>query len=84
MSIGIRSDHVMGSSQWKKPPTCCKQLKDAFEEKFLFASNFVEGEKDQSNLIYMMPVDDTGELVRRDGVGISHCPWCGTKLNIRK
>jgi hypothetical protein len=71
MKVDIPADHVMGSSKWQKPPKCCEQLKNAFEEKFLFASNIVDGEHDQFSLIYMMPVDETGDLVRRKGVAIA-------------
>lgn len=76
------ADHVGGSFAWEKEPACCELLKLAVDdEKFVFVSNFTEG---GNNLFYFMPLASDGSLARSDGVTISYCPWCGTKIQARK
>jgi hypothetical protein len=31
-----------------------------------------------------MPLTSDGYLARDSGIAISHCPWCGTKIQARK
>jgi hypothetical protein len=78
IDINLKPDHVAGGFEWETEPHCsCGQLKQAIENRFVFASNF----SDQgSNLFYMLPVDAGGRLVKRDGVQIAYCPWCGDKI----
>ncbi|KQZ95739.1 hypothetical protein ASD74_13170 [Rhizobium sp. Root564] len=84
-AIRISSDHVEGGFKWVKKPDCCQQLKNAFEERFIFVASMVDGEEPNDyNLVYIMPLDDTGEPVRKKGIAISHCPWCGTGISVRK
>ena len=82
MEIGQVADHIGGNFEWEVAPACCDLLKDAVdEEKFVFVSNFTDGGK---NAFYMMPVTSEGYFARDNGITISHCPWCGTKISARK
>lgn len=84
IELDQNDDHVGGRFQWEREPSCCSQLKAAIDEdKFIFVSNFVDGENGP-NSFYMMPVDADGYLARSKGVQISHCPWCGTAIDARK
>lgn len=53
------------------------------DERFIFVSNFVDG-KEGPNTFYMLPVTSDGYFARSDGIQITHCPWCGTKIDARK
>ena len=81
--IQQNEDHIGGNFEWEKPPECsCGMLRDAIEtEQFLFVSNMVGS---SGNAVYMMPVMPDGSYVRSNGVVISHCPWCGDKIEARK
>lgn len=82
MDPAIPDYHVEGGFKWSKPPKCkCGQLAHAFEEKFFFVSNFVDGD---DAMVYMMPVDSNGHFVRSTGVAIAYCPWCGDKIQVNK
>ena len=82
MKIDQKADHIGGNFEWEKPPKCCGMLKDAVdEEKFIFVSNFTSNDE---NVFYMMPVMSEGYFARNNGITISHCPWCGTKITGRK
>ncbi len=76
-----KPDHVHGNFEWEKEPSCCENLLQALEEKFVFVSNFTDGGMNQ---IYMMPLISGGYLAKSDGIPIHHCPWCGEKLKVRK
>ena len=82
MSVDLKADHVHGGFEWEKEPACsCGQFAQAIEDKVIFVSNFTVG---GCNLCYFLPLDADGELYRSDGVNISHCPWCGDKIEARK
>jgi hypothetical protein len=83
----LNKDHVGGGFEWKVKPICsCGRLIEAVDkDKFVFVSNFVDGDgEEETNLFYMMPLDANGSLARSKGVQISHCPWCGDKIVGRK
>ncbi len=83
MSLGLKPDHVGGGFEWEREP-CCDLLKSAVdEEHFVFVSNFVGG-PEKANSFYIMTLGSDGRLARSDGLSISYCPWCGTKINARK
>jgi hypothetical protein len=85
--LGQNKDHVWPNFKWEKRPNCkCGMLVRAVEEeKFVFVSNFSDGQGDQkSNMFYIMPLASDGEFVRSDGLPIHHCPWCGDKIVGRK
>jgi hypothetical protein len=82
LNINLKADHIGGGFEWEREPRCCDLFRDAVEEnKIVFVSNFSDS---GNNLFYMMPVDADGELFKGDGVGISFCPWCGTKITGHK
>jgi hypothetical protein len=84
IDVHQNNDHIGGNFEWAVEPSCCSLLKDAVdEERFIFVSNFVD-KKGGPNTFYMLPVTSDGHLARSDGVQISHCPWCGTKIDARK
>lgn len=77
-------NHIGGNFEWERAPSCCSLLRAAVdEEQFIFVSNFVDG-KTGPNSFYMLPVTADGMLARSNGVQISHCPWCGTRIEARK
>jgi hypothetical protein len=81
--LGITKNHIGGNFEWEREP-CCDLMKGAVdEEKFVFVSNFVMG-KEGPNSFYIMTLDADGRLARSDGLPISYCPWCGTKIGARK
>lgn len=83
IDLGLKPDHVGGGFEWEREP-CCDLLKAAVdEERFVFVSNFVGG-LEKANSFYIMTLDADGRLARSDGLTISYCPWCGTKINARK
>jgi len=85
IDVDQQKNHVWPNFKWAKPPTCCEHLQAAFEEQFLFVSNFVFGEGDsQTNGVYMLPVTSEGFFARDSGIVISNCPWCGSKISVRK
>jgi hypothetical protein len=82
LNLEIRPDHVEGRFKWDAEPSCsCGRLKGAFQERFFFVANMVEG---NNSMVYMMPVDSHGHLARSGGVQIYNCPWCGDKIKVRK
>jgi len=82
IDVDQNKDHVGGNFTWAIQPSCCDLLKSAVdEERFIFVGNM--GTK-ASNNFYMLPVTNEGYLARTDGVGISYCPWCGTKIAGKK
>lgn len=81
LSMNLKADHISGGFEWEIEPQCCGLFRDAVKNKFIFVSNFSDG---GNNLFYMMPLDSEGGLFKRDGVGISFCPWCGTKITGHK
>lgn len=82
MNPGVNEDHIGGNFKWEVAPSCCSLLKSAVdEEKFVFVSNFTDG---GNNSLYMMPVADDGSFARSNGIPIGFCPWCGTKIAVRK
>ncbi len=82
IDTGVPADHVEGGFEWAKKPQCsCGRLEHAFEEKFFFVANMTEGD---DFIVYMMPVDSDGSFVRRSGVQVAHCPWCGDKIRVAK
>lgn len=84
IKLDLKPDHIGRGFEWEREPSCCSLLKAAVdEEKFVFVSNFVEG-KQGPNSFYIMPITEDGTLARSDGVSISYCPWCGTKIDARK
>ncbi len=75
-------DHIGGNFEWEIEPNCkCGRIKEAVDEQFVFVSNFTD---DGFNHFYMMPVTAEGYLFRGNGLPISHCPWCGDKIQGRK
>ncbi|AZO54893.1 MULTISPECIES: hypothetical protein [unclassified Mesorhizobium] len=82
MEFDQSKDHVGGNFEWDVAPNCCTLLKAAVDDdKFIFVSNFAS---EGNNSFYMMPVTSEGYFARDNGVAISHCPWCGTKIVGRK
>ena len=83
MDLNLKRDHVGGGFNWEVEPKCtCGLLKPAIEEEqMIFVSNFTNG---GFNVCYMMPLEAEGTLARTDGVTITHCPWCGDKIECRK
>jgi hypothetical protein len=86
IDVDQEKNHIGGNFEWEKEPKCsCGKLKDAVDEKFLFVSNFVDGEgENESNQFYILPVNSEGFFARADGIPISNCPWCGDKIIGRK
>lgn len=82
IDIDQNEDHIGGNFEWETPPDCCGLLKAAVDdEKFVFVSNFTS---EGFNSLYMLPVTSDGFLARSNGLPISHCPWCGTEIKVRK
>lgn len=82
IDVDQNADHVGGTFEWEVPPQCCEMLPAAVDdEKFIFVSNFTS---QGGNSFYMLPITESGYLARTDGIPISHCPWCGAKINARK
>jgi hypothetical protein len=86
IDMDIPSDHIGKNIEWDKKPECsCGRFAAAVDEKFVFVSNFADGEGDNvHSLFYMMPVTSEGTLARSSGVQIAHCPWCGDKISGHK
>ena len=82
MSIIPNKDHIGSNINWELEPNCsCGQLKKSIDNKFIFVSNMT---LDSSNLCYLIPLTESGEPFNPDGVQISHCPWCGDKISLKK
>lgn len=82
IALHIKPDHVEGGFEWEVEPECtCGQIKMAFEAKFIFASNVSDA---GNSLLYMMPLTSDGTLVRRKGIQITFCPWCGDRIRAHK
>jgi hypothetical protein len=80
--VDLKKNHVGGGFEWEIEPNCsCGKVKQAVEDHFLFVSNFTD---QGSNIFYVLLVGSDGTLFKSDGVPISHCPWCGDKINGRK
>jgi len=86
--IRFNLDHVTGNFEWATPPSCCEVLQRLFDDKAAFTSRFVDGNPDAPetlhSLVYLLPLTANGEVVSPDGVAISFCPFCGTKLHVRR
>lgn len=82
IEVDQNADHVGGAFEWETPPQCCEMLPAAVDdEQFIFVSNFTSG---GASNFYMLPVTASGYLARENGIAISHCPWCGTKITAKK
>lgn len=80
--VDQQPNHIGGNFEWEIPPSCCDLLRAAIdEERFVFVSNFTEG---GYNMTYILPVTADAYLARSDGVSLAFCPWCGTKIALRK
>lgn len=82
--VDQNDDHVWPNFEWEVAPSCCENLQAAVQDdKFIFVSNFVDSEG-APNHFYMLPVNSEGYLARSNGIPISHCPWCGNKMEGKK
>jgi hypothetical protein len=82
ISVDLKKDHVGGSFEWEiEPNFSCGNVKQAVEDRFLCLSNFTD---QGSNIFYVLLVGSDGTIVKNDGVPISHCPWCGDKIDGHK
>ena len=81
--MSVNPDHVGGNFQWAKPPSCCDLLPAAIEDrKFIFVSNTVD--LNGNSVVYMNPTEPDGSIASSKGIALNHCPFCGTKVQIRK
>jgi hypothetical protein len=82
LDLNLKPDHVGGGFEWEREPNCsCGRVKQGVDDGYIFVSNFTDQDSD---VFYILPVGANGTLVKRDGVPIAYCPWCGNKITGHK
>lgn len=81
LTLTYEDNHTPSEFEYDIAPSCCESFKASFSNGGIFLSDFASG---GANICYVMLVTAEGEWLRPAGVPITFCPFCGSKINVRK